>query len=141
MAICFSLLMTGDGATDPVIIEGHPSVPKGEEPVLRGGSVSADYFRTMGIAIRRGRAFTEQEVWQESHVIIVNEAFAERFFAGEDPIGKRIKVGYGDPPWSTIVGVVANHIQPGAILEFVKAHRGVLSGRRRSSLVRVRGAS
>ena len=112
-AICFSLLMTGDGATDPVVIEGHPVVPKGEEPVLRGGSVSADYFRTMGINIRLGRAFTEQEVWQESHVIIVNEAFAQRFFPNQDPIAKRIKVGYGDPPWSTIVGVAANHIQPG----------------------------
>ena len=52
-------------------------------------------------------------IWQESHVIIVNEAFAQHFFLNEDPIGKRIKVGFGDPPWSTIVGVVANHIQPG----------------------------
>ncbi len=112
-AICFSLLMTGDGATDPVIVEGRPPVPKGEEPVLRGGSVSADYFRTMGIAIHRGRAFTEQEIWQQSDVIIINEAFAARFFPNEDPIGKRLKVGYGAPPWSTIVGVVANHIQPG----------------------------
>jgi putative ABC transport system permease protein len=112
-AICFSLLMTGDGATDPVVIEGRPPVPKGEEPVLRGGSISANYFRTMGINILRGRAFTEQEVWKESHVIIVNEAFAQHFFPDEDPIGKRIKVGVGDPPWSTIVGVVTNHIQPG----------------------------
>ncbi|HKX26953.1 MAG TPA: ABC transporter permease [Blastocatellia bacterium] len=111
--ICFSLLMTGNGATDQVIVEGRPPAPTGEEPVLRGGSVSADYFRTMGIAIRRGRAFTEQEVWQESNVIIVNEAFARRFFPNEDPIGKRLKVGLGDPPWSTIVGVTANHIQPG----------------------------
>ena len=112
-AICFSLLMTGDGATDPVIIEGRPPVVKGEEPVLRGGSVSADYFRTMGISVRNGRTFTEQEIWQDANVIVVNEAFAQRFFSGEDPVGKRIKVGAGDPPWSTIVGVVANHIQPG----------------------------
>ena len=112
-AICFSLLMTGDGATDPVIIEGRPPVPKGVEPVLRSGSISADYFSTMGIAIRSGRAFTEQEVWQGAPVIIVNEAFAMRFFPNEEPVGKRIKVGLDDPPWSTIVGVVANHIQPG----------------------------
>jgi putative ABC transport system permease protein len=46
-------------------------------------------------------------------VIIVNEAFARRFFPGDDPVGKRIKAGEGDPPYSTIVGVVANHIQPG----------------------------
>jgi putative ABC transport system permease protein len=111
--ICFSLPMTGAGATDPVWIEGRPAPPKGEEPVLRGGSVSADYFRAMGIPLRQGRAFTEEEVWQGRAVIIVNEAFARRFFPGEDAIGKRVKVGERNPPYSTIVGVVANHIQPG----------------------------
>ena len=81
---------------------------------MRGGSVSANYFKAMGIALRHGRAFTEEEVWQGRPVIIVNEAFARRFFPGEDPIGKRIKVGvWPNPPYSTIVGVVANHIQPG----------------------------
>ena len=113
-AICFSLLMTGNVATDPVIIEGRPPVPKGEEPVLRGGSVSADYFSAMGITFRKGRPFTEQEVWQGAPTaIIVNEAFAQRFFPNEDPIGKRVKVGLDATAWSTIVGVVANHIQPG----------------------------
>ena len=113
--ICFSLPMTGDGATDRVWIEGRPAPPKGEEPVLRGGSVSSDYFKAMGIPMRQGRAFSEEEVWQGRAVIIVNEAFARRFFPGEDPIGKRIKVGEWNPnpPYSTIVGVVANHIQPG----------------------------
>jgi len=111
--ICFSLPMTGEGATDRVWIEGRPAPPKGEEPVLRGGSVSSDYFKTMGIPLRQGRAFSEEEVWQGRAVIIVNEAFTRRFFPGEDPIGKRIKVGEGNPPYSTIVGVVANHIQPG----------------------------
>jgi putative ABC transport system permease protein len=113
--ICFSLPMTGTGATDRVWIEDRPAPPKGEEPVLRGGSVSTDYFKAMGIPLRQGRAFTEDEVWQGRPVIIVNEAFARRFFPGEDPIGKRIKVGEWklNPPYSTIVGVVANHIQPG----------------------------
>jgi putative ABC transport system permease protein len=111
--ICFSLPMTGDGATDRVWIEGRPAPPRGEEPVLRGGSVSADYFKAMGIPLRRGRTFSEQEVWQGGAVIIINEAFARRFFPAEDPIGKRIRVGEGNPPYSTIVGVVANHIQPG----------------------------
>ncbi len=111
--ICFSLPMTGSGATDRVWIEGRPDPPKGEEPVLRGGSVSADYFKAMGISFRHGRAFNEEEVWQGRPVIIVNEAFSRRFFPGEDPIGKRIKVGPPSAPYSTIIGVVANHIQPG----------------------------
>jgi len=111
--ICFSLPMTGDGATDSVWIEGGPDPPKGEQPVLRGGSVSANYFKAMGLPFRWGRPFTEDEVWQGRPVIIVNEAFARRFFPGENPVGKRIKVGDRNPPYSTIVGVVANHIQPG----------------------------
>ena len=111
--ICFSLPMTGDGATDPVWIEGQADPPIGEEPVLRGGSVSANYFKAMGIPFRWGRPFSEDEVWQGRPVIIVNEAFARRFFPGENPVGKRVKVGIRNPPYSTIVGVVANHIQPG----------------------------
>jgi putative ABC transport system permease protein len=111
--ICFSLPMTGDGATDRIWIEGRPDPPRGEEPVLRGGSVSTNYFKAMGIPFRQGRAFSDEEVWQGRPVIIVNEAFSRRFFPGEDPIGKRIKVGPTDAPYSTIVGVVANHIQPG----------------------------
>ncbi len=94
-AITFSLPMTGKGATDRVVIEGQPAPPKGEEPVLRGGSVSTDYFKAMGIPLRHGRAFTEEEVWQGRDVVIVNEAFARRFFPGEVPIGKRIRVGRG----------------------------------------------
>jgi len=98
---------------DRVWIEGQPDPPKGEEPFLRGGSVSANYFKAMGIPFRWGRTFTEDEVWQGRPVIIVNEAFARRFFPGENPVGKRVKVGERNPPYSTIVGVVANHIQPG----------------------------
>src|SRR5439155_26209738 len=59
--IAFSLPMTGELATDPVWIEGRPAPPKGQEPVLRGGSVSPDYFNAMGIPVRRGRTFTEEE--------------------------------------------------------------------------------
>jgi len=111
--ICLLLPMSGDAFTDRVWIEGQPDPPKGEEPVLRGGSVSTNYFKAMGIPFRFGRAFTEDEVWQGRPVIIVNEAFASRFFPGENPVGRRIKVGERNPPYSTIVGVVANHIQPG----------------------------
>jgi putative ABC transport system permease protein len=111
--ICLLLPMTGDAFTDPVWIEGQADPPTGEEPVLRGGSVSANYFKAMGIPFRWGRPFSEDEVWQGTPVIIVNEAFARRFFPGENPVGKRVKVGVRNPPYSTIVGVVANHIQPG----------------------------
>jgi putative ABC transport system permease protein len=111
--ICLLLPMRGEAFTDRVWIEGQPDPPKGEEPVLRAGSVSTNYFKAMGIPFRSGQAFTDDDVWKGRPVIIVNEAFAQRFFSGEDPIGKRIKVGDESRPFSTIVGVVANHTQPG----------------------------
>jgi putative ABC transport system permease protein len=76
-------------------------------------SVSPDYFKTLGIGMRMGRAFTEQDRAGAPRVALINQAAAEKFFAGEDPLGKRIQP-YIDPAYQTtekfveIVGVVAN---------------------------------
>ncbi|MBO0724377.1 MAG: ABC transporter permease [Blastocatellia bacterium] len=73
-------------------------------------SVSPDYFQTLGIALRRGRAFTPQDRAGAPRVAIINQAAAEKFFPNEDPIGKRIRP-YVDPAYKTdekfveIVGV------------------------------------
>ncbi|HEV8613571.1 MAG TPA: ABC transporter permease [Gemmatimonadales bacterium] len=63
-----------------------------------------DYFRAMGIPLRRGRDFTARDGAAASPVAIVNEALARQFFPGEDPIGKRL---IEDKP-REIVGVVGN---------------------------------
>ena len=107
--------------TDSVFIEGQPVPPRGQEPQVRGTSVTADYFRALDMRLVRGRAFTEQETWQPSSVIVINEAFARRFFPGQDPVGKRVKAGRDDDtawsrahagaPWPTVVGVVADTTQ------------------------------
>jgi putative ABC transport system permease protein len=76
-------------------------------------SVSPDYFRTLGISQRMGRVFTEQDRAGAPRVALINQAAAEKFFAGDDPLGKRIQP-YIDPAYQTteksveIVGVVAN---------------------------------
>jgi putative ABC transport system permease protein len=95
--------------TDAVIIEGQPAPPAGQEPFIRGTSITADYFRTMGMRLVSGRAFTEQETWEGGSVII-NQSFARRFFGNQDPIGQRVKVGY-DRAWLTVVGVVQDTTQ------------------------------
>ena len=95
--------------TDHIVIAGQPAPPAGQEPFIRGTSITSDYFRTMGMRLVRGRAFTEQETW-EGGSIIVNQAFARRFFGDEDPIGQRVKVGY-DRAWLTVVGVVQDTTQ------------------------------
>lgn len=69
--------------------------------------VTPAYLRTMGIPLRRGRAFTDADTKRTPDVAIVNESLARRFWPNGDAIGQRI--GYPwESPWVTIVGVVAD---------------------------------
>ncbi len=49
------------------------------------------YFKAMGIPLRTGRVFTEEDINQRSTAVIVNDAFVRLFLAGENPVGKRIQ--------------------------------------------------
>ena len=53
-------------------------------------SASAGYFRALEIPLRAGRLFDQRDVPKGAPVVIVSDALAERFFAGEDPVGKRV---------------------------------------------------
>jgi len=75
----------------------------GKQPFAEYRVVSSNYFRTMGIAMVRGREFSDQDAMGAPQVVIVNDEFVRRYFASEDPIGKQIFV-WNDKP-STIVGV------------------------------------
>jgi putative ABC transport system permease protein len=99
--------------------QGDPPPRAGEEPIAQAHSVSDGYFDTMRARLVAGRLFTRHDGPQSEAVIVVNEAFARKYFAGEDPVGRRL-VGLpngigplgrnlmprGTP--HTIVGVVAN---------------------------------
>ena len=78
--------------------------------------VHGPYFNTFGIPIMRGRAFAPEEETENRSVAIVSRGLAERFWPGEDAIGKRIKWGLGpsNAPWMTIVGV-AGDVVDGAL--------------------------
>jgi putative ABC transport system permease protein len=67
----------------------------------------------MRIPLRRGRGFTEQDREQSLPVVVISEALAQRYWPGEDPTGRRIKLGSpeSDRPWLTVVGVVSNVTQ------------------------------
>jgi len=69
--------------------------------------VTPAYFQTMGIPVRRGRAFTTADRDDQPPVAIVSESFARRFWPTDDPIGKRIGYPY-DSPWITVIGVVSD---------------------------------
>ena len=76
--------------------------------------VSADYLRTMGIPLRRGRSLERTDGARSQPVAIVNEAMARQYWPGVDALGKRFKIG--DPsrnPWITIVGIAGDVRQMG----------------------------
>lgn len=91
-------------------IEGRTSEP-GRVPVAGYQISTFDYFPTMGIPLLRGELFSENDDENTPSVAVINQALLERYWQGEDPIGKRIT--WGDPEneetdWTTIIGIVAN---------------------------------
>ena len=93
-------------------VEGR-DLPRGLRWVAKL-AVSPDYFRAMGIPIVRGRAFGTEDTDQGQEVAIVTEGLAGRLWPGEDPLGKRIKLGFGEDPWHSVVGV-AREVKQGAL--------------------------
>jgi putative ABC transport system permease protein len=102
-ALVSVLPLGGDSDTD-FEIEGKP-IPRAasERPVTWYRLVSASYFDTIGMRIKRGRGFSTREA---APSVIVNESMANKFFPGEDALGHRLR--FGDSPWFTIVGVVGD---------------------------------
>jgi len=99
--------LTGGGATF-YTAEGQPPMNAQTVPRAYPHRISPDFFQTLHTPILFGRAFTNQEVHDKASVGIVTENLVRRFWPGQDPIGKRIKLGgaKSTDPWLTIVGVV-----------------------------------
>ncbi len=74
--------------------------------------ITPGYFRAMGIGLREGRDFSEQDNPQSPLVAIISEALARQYFSGQDPIGQRFQ--WGDRGWFTIIGV-ANDVHVSAL--------------------------
>src|SRR5438874_907294 len=90
------------------VIEGQPIPNAGLRPIAQFRTVSLNYFSALGIPLREGRLFTEDD-WKVPRALI-NETMARRFWPEGDALGKRINLCSLDPKpcWSTIVGVVGN---------------------------------
>ncbi len=91
-------------------IEGRPKTRPGEMPNAVYRIVMPGYFETMRLQVKRGRTLTYQDNARGQAVVVINQRAAERFWPGENPIGKRIVIDgqNGGEPWLTIVGVTAN---------------------------------
>ena len=81
-----------------------------ERLVFTRDEVSADFFRTLGTPLLRGRIFSIGDRPEAPRVAIINDALARRSWPGQDPVGRRFKFGPrdSDGPWFTVVGVVGN---------------------------------
>ncbi|MGI8995653.1 MAG: ABC transporter permease [Pyrinomonadaceae bacterium] len=99
------LPFSGDDTSNFITFENRPAPPPEQRARAGRRIVSADYFRTLGIPLRKGRLFTADDVAGKPRVVIINEALARQFFADEDPLGKRIRTGGTSSPWMSIVGV------------------------------------
>ncbi len=88
-------------------VEGAPTAP-GEEPQTNFTFTTPGYFDAMGIPLLKGRAFNEQDSMGSQNVVIINSTLARRFFANEDPIGKRIFVGFQTQIPRLVVGIVGD---------------------------------
>jgi putative ABC transport system permease protein len=89
-------------------IQGRSPERPGEEPSANYRSASPKYFQAMGIPVLRGRSFSERDNDTAPKVAVVDQAFVDRHFPDEDPIGKGIDIGNGTDGFYEIVGVVGD---------------------------------
>jgi len=105
---------TGGSMNFPYELEHSQPVDQKRRPNISAVVISPDYFRAMDLRPLRGRAFTDADgVIGAPPVVLVNQRCAEKFWPGDDAIGKRLRIFNGkDPePWLTVVGVVPNILQ------------------------------
>ncbi|MEJ7576826.1 MAG: ABC transporter permease [Pyrinomonadaceae bacterium] len=105
----FPLPMSGNVAQGDFEIEGNAPVGVAEKPNANFRMITPDLLRAMGIPLVKGRTFSERDSSDAPKVLLINETLARRFFAGADPIGKRLKFStLSGETTGEIVGVVGD---------------------------------
>jgi len=108
-AVVFPTPLEAGNASGTFNIEGRPPASGADRPFATVSAVSPDFFRTLGIPLRRGRTFTAQDTENAPQVALVNETLARRYWTDRDPIGARVRFGdEADEKWITVVGIVGD---------------------------------
>jgi predicted permease len=76
-------------------VKGRPPLPPAQQPTMQVRVVTPDYFDTMGIPLLRGRVFERRDVAGAPPAVVISESAAHRYFAGEEPLGQFITLGWG----------------------------------------------
>ncbi len=141
-AIASGLPLGNNGWQTSFTVEGRPIPPPSDTPTVEACLISPDYFKTMGIPLKSGRAFNEQDNRQHLvgrdlseyteeqrrsiglNAIVIDEDFAKKYWPNEDPVGKRIRGGTeARAPIMTVVGVVGR-----VRMEDLKSASGFVQG-------------
>jgi putative ABC transport system permease protein len=110
-----SIPLHHDGNRSALIVEGRQTQSK-QPPLVERSEVTPEYFHLLEIPVLRGRLFNDGDDENAPLVAVINQAMAETYWRGENPLGKRLRLGRGRlgvglPPsktWITIVGVIAD---------------------------------
>ncbi|MGC1295044.1 MAG: ABC transporter permease [Alloacidobacterium sp.] len=110
-----SIPLHHDRNPSALIVEGRQTESK-QPPLVERSQVTLEYFHLLEIPVLRGRLFNDGDDENAPLVAVINQAMAETYWRGEDPLGKRLKVGRGragvgqraSKTWITIVGVIAD---------------------------------
>jgi putative ABC transport system permease protein len=102
------VLLTNEDDYEGFEIEGRPHPARGGWPREEWRRISPDYFSVMGIPLRRGRLFTADDDERRPSVVVVNEAMVRKYWPGQDPVGRRVRITHKAYSWSEVVGVVGD---------------------------------
>ncbi len=115
VSLARNVALTGSASTRGLMIEGQTgegndlrsenSGPAAGDQTVGVNVVGLSYFQTLGVPLVRGRDFSTSDAEESPSVVVVNEAFAARHFAGQDPLGKRLSFNGARGPWREIVGI------------------------------------
>jgi putative ABC transport system permease protein len=101
--------LTALAAASALVIENRPETLATPRTTVGIYGVTPQYFSAMGIPLERGRFLSDTDIRGAGMVAVISHSIAARFWPGQDPIGKRIKVELGiENPWMTIVGIVGD---------------------------------
>ena len=102
----------GGFSSRPIEIEGQPLARGQEAPIVEARSATPGLFDTLRLPLERGRSLEETDTADTDAVTVVSRSMAERFWPGQDAIGKRFRLAGEDSasPWLRIVGVTGDVI-------------------------------